>query len=103
MTTAVSGRKYYKGRLYQDGKTFPYVVWDGVRSYENHPPIELFAAELCGPEIAIMQIGKKPRNIREVLTTLIETADSVVLWARDHTTYRAIVDEMKAQADVRMQ
>jgi len=65
MTPTAPGKKYYKGRLYQHGRMFPYVVWDGVHAYENIPPPELFkSAELCGPEVAIAQIGKKPHNLR---------------------------------------
>jgi hypothetical protein len=39
--TQKPGKKYFKGRLYRDGKMYPYVVWDGKRDYENVPPPEL--------------------------------------------------------------
>jgi hypothetical protein len=95
-------QKYFKGRLYWRGKMYPYVVWDGVRSYKSTPPPELADAEQLYGKLIIAQLGKKPSNVRQLLSTLIETSDSIILWARDHTTYRAIVAEAKAFSDVRM-
>jgi hypothetical protein len=32
------GEKYFKGRLCKGPEAHHYVVWDGVRDYQNKPP-----------------------------------------------------------------
>jgi hypothetical protein len=47
-------------------------------------------------DIHTVQIGKPPANIRQILDALTgERRVHVILWARDHRTYRTIVDELE--------
>jgi hypothetical protein len=74
------------------------VVWDGVRDYRNMPPPGVMVLEFPpGPgDIHIVQIGKPPTNIRQILDALTgERSVYVILWARDHRIYRAIIDELE--------
>jgi hypothetical protein len=97
------GEKYFKGRVYRNGKMIPYVVWDGVRGYENTPPPTLLIAEQLTGNIGIVQIGKKANNIHETTDVLTAAFDSLVLWTRDHEVYRWIVDKMMARSSMWMQ
>jgi DNA-directed RNA polymerase subunit K/omega len=64
-------------------------------------PSYLQALSYAARTLQLRRYAKPSHNTRETLTALVEIADSVILWARDHPTYRAIIDEMEAQADVR--
>jgi hypothetical protein len=96
------GKKYFKGRIYRRGKVHPFVVWDGMRDYENEPPPHLFIAEGLRGRIGIKQLRKKPRSTLETIVLLAGSFDSIVLWTRDHALYRTIVDEVTAQSNVWM-
>ena len=87
------GAKYFKGRLYDGSGMCPWVVWDGVRAYENEPPPSLLVAEKLIAQIRSLRAGS------ETITTLLKNSDGVVLWARDHRTYRAIVENIQRQSD----
>ena len=74
------------------------MVWDGVCDYRNMPPPGVMVVEFPpGPgNIYIAQIGRPPANIHQVLDVLTgEWGTHVILWARDHQTYRTIVDELE--------
>ena len=43
MNETKPGNKYFKGRCIQGQQVLHYVVWDGVRNYENAPPLQAIA------------------------------------------------------------
>jgi hypothetical protein len=100
------GEKYFKGRIYQNGKMCPYVGWDGVCNYESSPPPRLIVAEQLHGRLGVVQLGKKPsrmRSTRKLIEFLVEVPYTSIIWARDHAIYQAIVDEMTAPPCVWMQ
>jgi hypothetical protein len=60
-------------------------------------PLELWVAEGLWGKLAIAQI-RHARMASETISTLIGSCDSVVLWAPDHATDRAIVAEVEGVA-----
>jgi hypothetical protein len=91
---------YFKGRIYHGAEVHHYVVWDGVRDYQSLPPVAgVLATEFPAGTgtVYIAQIGKPGRSVRTALLGLIATGSNthVILWARDHRTYRDIVKEME--------
>jgi hypothetical protein len=100
-----AGEKYYKSRLRDlDGRWHRIVVWDGVCDYENEPPLELMVYEKLGGKLGIVQINPNMEvSNKDALLEIIEAFDNVVLWARDHATYRILVDSFEAMATHRMQ
>jgi hypothetical protein len=99
MTTAVErpGAKYFKGRIHQDGRMFPFVVWDGVRDYKNIPPPNLLVTENLTGRSVIAQIQNRKAGT-EAIAALLEECDSAIIWARNHATYRSIVANIKRQS-----
>jgi hypothetical protein len=94
--------KYHKSRVYTQGRMCPVVVWDGVHGYENIPPPALLIAENLMGRIGIAQIRNRKAGIDTILALLKET-DSVIIWARDHATYRSIVTNIERQSHGRLQ
>jgi hypothetical protein len=93
------GSKYLKGRAYDGDRMCPWVIWDGVRAYRNSPPPGLLQTENLNGRIVIAQIKSRTAGIETIDAILKAGAESVVLWARDHKTYRAIVQNVKRQSD----
>jgi hypothetical protein len=77
---------------------FPYVVWDGRSGYKSHPPPNLLLAEKLTGRVCIAQI-RNSKVGAETVTALLESCDSIILWARDTGVYRAIVENIKKQSD----
>ena len=102
------GKKLFKGRIIHPAthRVVHYVVWDGVHDYENEPSQELIAlfADAAGPSgtVGIVQIRNRKAG-RKLIDFLDGAFDHFIIWARDHRTYRAIVDNLEAQSDTRMQ
>ena len=74
--------------------------------YENEPSQELIAlfADAAGPSgtVGIVQIRNRKAG-RKLIDFLDGAFDHFIIWARDHRTYRAIVDNLEAQSDTRLQ
>ena len=102
------GKKLFKGRIIHPAthRVVHYVVWDGVHDYENEPSQELIAlfANAAGPsgKVGVVQIRNRKAG-RNLIEFLDGSFDSSIIWARDHRTYRAIVDNLEAQSDTRLQ
>jgi hypothetical protein len=102
------GKKLFKGRIIHPTthRVVHYVVWDGVRDYENEPSQELIAllANAAGPDgtVGIVQIRNHKAG-RKLIEFLNGPFDHFIIWARDHHTYRAIVDNLEAQSDAWIQ
>lgn len=41
---ALPGKKYFRGRVIRGEQVLRYVVWDGIRNYENAPPLQAIKA-----------------------------------------------------------
>jgi hypothetical protein len=93
-----SRQKYFKGRVYAGEQVSHFVVWDGRSGYKSHPPPNLLLAEKLTGRVCIAQIRNRTVGA-ETVTALLEDCDSVVLWTRNTTVYRAIVENIKRQAD----
>jgi hypothetical protein len=76
----------------------PYVVCDGLSDYKSCPPPNLLLAENLTGRVCIAQV-RNPKLGTETVTDLLQSCDSVILWTRDTETYRAIVENIKRQAD----
>jgi hypothetical protein len=94
------GTQYFKGRILFPDKTVRFVVWDGVKDYENLPPPELAAVIFKGPKgpgesrnVAILQVNEERFNERTIHAAAKST-DGLILWARDHKLYRRMVKQM---------
>jgi hypothetical protein len=70
-----------------------------VRNYENEPPLETWS--ITG-KIGVIQVCNRKAG-RKLLEFLDDRFDHFILWARDHDTYRAIVDNIEAHSDARLQ
>ena len=105
---SIPGAKLFKGRIIDPTthRVVHYVVWDGVRDYGNEPSQELIAlfANAAGPsgKVGVVQIRNRKAG-RNLIEFLDGSFDSIIIWARDHRTYRAIVDNLEAQSDTRLQ
>ena len=94
------GEKYFKGRVYNGSEVHHYVVWDGIHDYQNMPPVAGVMMMEFPPgrgDIHIVQIGKPGAGVQPTLNALMALGPDVhmILWARDHRTYRAIVKELE--------
>ncbi len=99
---APPGKKYFKGRIYVGDAVHHYVIWDGVRDFQNAPSEAVIAAEFPRPPRAIytaqvsteMLMEHSATFMLDVLLLAPEPNSHFILWARDHRTYRTIVEEM---------
>ena len=92
------GHLYFKGRVYVGERMFPYVVWDGRSGYKSHPPPNLLLAENLTGRVCIAQVRHHTIGT-ETINALLESCDSVILWAHNTAVYRSIVGNIKRQAD----
>jgi hypothetical protein len=76
----------------------PFVVWDGRGAYKSEPPANLILAENLTGRVCIVQV-RNPKLGTETVTDLLQSCDSLILWARNTAVYRAIVENIKRQAD----
>jgi hypothetical protein len=86
------------------------LVWNGIKDYQRTPtPENLVTVNMgglaFGEKVSIAQIGKpvgrKGRSALKTLTLLMQSFDSVILWARDTKTYKSIRDELRMNATLR--
>jgi hypothetical protein len=91
------GSKYFKGRLVCGERVFHYVIWDGVHNYENPPPLQaLVLAEKMGPLVYVRVDEDAVEDIQELIDAprSYPEMNGVVVWTRDHRTYRLIVHQL---------
>jgi hypothetical protein len=93
-----SRQKYFKGRVIAEDRAFPFVVWDGIRRYQSHPPPNLLVAENLTGHTCIAQVRQHAVGT-ETITVLLQDSDSVILWARDTAVYRSIVANIMRRSD----
>jgi hypothetical protein len=89
--------KYYAFTCCLGGKPVPIAIWNGLQDYENHPPRELIAS--MPGKVVIAQISipmGAGRSATKTAAGLAKCHDAIVLWARDRTVYRSLVDSMLA-------
>jgi hypothetical protein len=98
MSTPTAPHLYCKGRVYVGKRMLPFVIWDGRRDYESHPPPNLLLAENLTGRVYIAQV-RNPKVGTETLAALLEGCDSVILWARNTAVYRAVVKNINKQSD----
>jgi hypothetical protein len=103
--------KYFKGLIIRsDGRVVHYIVWDGVKDYSNMMPTPedgaLFVGlmkRLCvdkaepGP-LMIVQISSHDFDTR-TLDVLSEKAMALIVWAKDHATFKAIVAALERDSE----
>jgi hypothetical protein len=96
-----SGSKYFKGRIIRGERVLHYVVWDGVRDYENAPPLDAIARaeQMPGTQLHVKVDASAVEDIHELITAPFEgcpECGGLVVWARDHRTYRRLVRVLEA-------
>ena len=86
------------------------LIWNGIKNYQRMPvPENLVTVNMgglaFGKNVSIAQIGKpvghKGRSALETLAGLLQSFDSVILWARDTKTCESIRDELRMNATLR--
>jgi hypothetical protein len=97
-STARPGSKYFKGRAILGERVLRSVVWDGVRDYQNAPPLQALAiAEKMRGVQLHLQVDEDAVEDIEVLirAPLVDPqVGGLVVWTRDHRTYRLIVQRL---------
>ena len=94
------GSKYFKGRIYQGKRVLHYIIWDGVRDYRNEPPLKIIAAQFEGTALHVKVDAQAIEDIDDLHALLAAPLDgcpdcgALVMWARDHRTYRRIVQHL---------
>jgi|SRR6516225_812773 len=99
----------YALQVYQGDARHTVLVWNGVKDYQRTPaPENLVTVNMgglaFGEKVSIAQIGKpwrKGRSTLKLLALLLQSFDSVILWARDTKTYESIRDELCMNATLR--
>jgi hypothetical protein len=92
------GDKYFKGRVIGGERVFHYIVWDGVRDYENQPPLRNLAVVEKTGKLIYVRVDETAVEDIEDINALIRSpmqfcpdVGGLVVWTRDHRTYRLIV------------
>jgi hypothetical protein len=88
--------KYLRGALIKGRDYVRFVMWDGIRNYENEPPISaLCAAEQLDREmLLVVKIDHaQGQSVLDAVEGAAGCTNDLVVWARDHRTYRFAVDE----------
>jgi len=93
------GAKYFKGRVIHDRHVLHYVVWDGVRDYENAPPLQAIALaeKMPGLQLHVKVDEDAVEDIYKVIVGPVYDCPEVgglVVWTKDHRTYRLIVQQL---------
>lgn len=98
----------YALHVYRGGVAHTVLVWNGVKDYERLPiPENLATVNMGGCEfgknVTIAQIGRpmngfEGRSALRTLDALLQSSDSVILWARNTKTYESIRDELRMNA-----
>jgi len=100
------GSKYFKGRVIHDERVLRFFVWDGVRNYENAPPLQTIALveKTTGLQLHVKVDEDAVEDIHQIIAGPCRDCPevgSLVVWTRDHRTYRLIVQRL-AQECIRM-
>jgi hypothetical protein len=95
------GAKYFKGRLIRGERVLHYVVWDGGHGYKNAPPLQALALAEKMRGLLYVQVGEDAiEDIHEIIDAPCRSCPEVgglVVWTRDHRTYRLIVRRLTEQ------
>jgi hypothetical protein len=98
MTETKPGNKYFKGRVIRGQRVLHYVVWDGIRNYENAPPLQAIKAaeKMQGKQLHLRVDKNAVEDIEYLIAAPLQHPEvgGLVVWARDHKTYRAIVQQL---------
>jgi hypothetical protein len=98
------GSQYFKGRCVCGERVMHYVIWDGVRDYEKVPPLEVLdlVEKMPGQQLHVQVDENAVEDIHEIITAPLDTCPEVgglVVWTKDHRTYRLIVQQLTALED----
>lgn|SRR5262249_2647275 len=101
------GSKYFTGRIICGERVLRYFIWDGVRDYENAPPLQTIALveKTTGLQLHVKVDEDAVEDIYEIVASPCQSCPevgSLVVWTRDHRTYRLIVHQLTARGCVRM-
>src|SRR5262245_17654368 len=102
------GSKYFKGRIFAGERVLHYIIWDGVRDYQNEPPLKGIAAQFPGVALHVKVDADAVEDIEDLHVLLSSPIDacpdcgSLVMWARDHWTYRLIVQHLTGPDHIRL-
>jgi hypothetical protein len=100
----------YALQVYRGDTRHTVLVWNGVKDYQRTPvPKNLVMVNMgglaFGKKVSIAQVGKpvgrKGRSALKMLAGLLQSFDSVILWARDTKTYESIRDELRMNTTLR--
>jgi hypothetical protein len=97
-TTPSPGDKYFKGRVIQGQQVLRYVVWNGIRNYQNAPPLDAIKASenMQGTQVHVRVDGNAVEDIEVLIAAPLQhpNVGGLVVWARDHQTYLSIVQRL---------
>lgn len=85
---------YFKYRtVRQDNSVTHCVVWNGVKEWEDHPPVEqmVLAGELPGGKMAVVQIACHEMWVDMLVDDAMRKFNSVIFWTRNHKVYKEII------------
>ena len=104
------GAKYHKTRVHSiDGpKIASIVIWDGIKNYENEPPIPsiVIAEKFDAKKLLVIQVGKDWEEGELRFQLGIEAAydgADVIFYAANHAVYRQLCRSIKAICVGRLQ
>jgi hypothetical protein len=102
------GAKYFKGRIIRGTRVLLYVVWDGVENYRNAPPLQAIALmeKMPGVQLHLKVDEEALEDIEYLIAAPMDGCPEVgglVVWTRDHRTYRLIVQRMSGPDRIRLQ
>jgi hypothetical protein len=78
-----------------------YVVWDGVRNYEQAPPLGVIALAEKMPGLQLyVKVGEDAvEDVHQIIAGPLHACPEVgglVVWAQDHRTYQLITQRLTA-------
>jgi hypothetical protein len=105
------GTKYFKGRIVCGDTVSHLIIWDGVRDYQNGLPAVGAMMVLPPGDVIIAHINKQRAEtpITKLFQQLRAASPTtspnvhVILCARDHTTYRRLVNAFESSSSCRLQ
>lgn len=82
-----------------------YIIWDGVHDYENAPPLQAIALVEKMPRLQVhVKVDEDAvEDIHQIITGPCQVCPEVgglVVWTRDHRTYRLIVQRLTAPGHI---
>jgi hypothetical protein len=92
------GAKYYVVRVIRGERVLKVAVWDGVRDYENAPPLDALAVaeRMLGTQLHLRVDEGAVEDIETLIDAPLDIpgVGGLVVWTRDHRTYRLIVQQV---------